>query len=422
MHENFENDIDSKLRSMLENAEVKPSPRVWKGIASRLDAAPSGSKRGALVWGLSLAGVAAALAAVLLILPTDHSNLIYKSAGTVALESDPESAVLPAANTDFVRSEAPATDELFAPAEEPVGTPEAVSAKQAVHSEQEEPVQQAVLSEQKAPVQQQEAPVQQTASAQQKDASAEQAAPARQAAKAGSHVSNVLNPLADMGEEPAQDNIDPLSFSAKGALGQNIGTGELVNRPMRAQGIHEDVGPKTGVYESGSSTYGFPLTFGIGLNIPLSRKLSIGTGVDYSLLTRSFSGVYTEVDALGTTKVEGDIFHKMHYVGIPLDLNYSIYRNKIFNVYAFVGGEIEYCFSNSYTVRGGISNIVYTEPVQGFQFSTELGAGIEASLSKHVGLFFAPSAHYYFLGKQPKSIRTEKQLMVGASLGVKFDL
>ena len=48
-----------------------------------------------------------------------------------------------------------------------------------------------------------------------------------------------------------------------------------------------------GISELGASSYGVPFSLGVGVRFPITRRLSIGTGLDYTLLTRSFTGKYT---------------------------------------------------------------------------------------------------------------------------------
>lgn len=402
--ENY-NDIDSKMKSMLENAEMTPSPRVWKGIERRLDpvAVPFGRK--ARIWGLSLAGVAAALGGILFFTPFGNSNRLYIPEDAVALTQKPEATAQPLFEVQELTSETVETGTVPSPAA--AFRPTEVKAPELISAAPQSATEASVSVE---PVQQETETV-------------SEGRPAVQTNREGIHTSERINPLEGL-EEYGEDIVskNPIRFSASGSLGENIGTGAIMNRPMKAPGYLNAAKPETGIYESGASTYGAPITFGIGLDIPISKVFSIGTGLDYSLLTRSFNGIFTQVDADGLTEIEGDVMHRMHYIGIPLNFNFSIYRNKFINVYAFVGGEMEYCFSNSYTIRGGMSDIVYREAVKGFQFSTKAGAGIEARLNKHIGLFLAPAVHYYFMGNQPKSIRTEKQLMVGASMGVRFNL
>ena len=413
MHQNNIDDMDSKLRSMLRAAEVKPSAKVWKSIESRLDAASEPKRKGVWIWGFSLAGAAAALAAVLVFFNTGNSNRLYNSEDAVALTQKPEAAALPLSSETLLANEIPSA--ARAAVREKVA--KSLESGMAADSEASSDRNAVIPAEEEPPISVEDPTVTEVPEISE--------VPAEPAERKSQHISTVLDPTAgmeDIDEPEFSSKNGQVRMTAKGSVGQNIGTGYIANRPMRAAASYSPVQNTTGIYETGSSTYGAPVTFGIGLNIPISKRISIGTGVDYSLLTRSFSGIYSELGTDGSQSVEGNIMHRMHYVGIPVDLNFTVYKNRYFNVYAFVGGEIEYCFSNTYTIRGGSSDLIYREPVKGFQFSTEAGAGVEARLNKHLGLFLAPAVHYYFMGKQPKSIRTEKQFMVGVSAGVRFDL
>ncbi|MCQ2174269.1 MAG: PorT family protein [Bacteroidales bacterium] len=409
--------MDSKLRSMLRDAEMKPSGRVWKGIEARLGAPSGQGRRGAWIWGISLAGAAAALAAVLVVSNTGNSNRLYISEDAVALTREPEATALPLSS--LVPNELPSVEEVSGRVSAPASE---VPAR---------------ISEVSAPLGdgQEQVSVTDDGYGASTSADSEGAREISSTGVAGTDTGRSGESSAMRRNRHGRDRLDstdgldpeeavstrkgPLRLTAKGSVGQNIGTGYVPSRPMRAPSTYNPTQTATGIFETGSSTYGAPVTFGIGLNIPISGRISIGTGIDYSLLTRSFSGIYSEMENMS---IEGNVMHKMHYVGIPLDVNFSVYRNRYINVYAFVGGEIEYCFSNTYTIRGGASDIVYREPVKGFQFSTEAGAGVEARLNNYMGLFLAPAVHYYFMGNQPKSIRTEKQFMVGVSAGLRFDL
>lgn len=56
MQKNDLENIDFKIKSMLENASVTPSESVWKGIESRLDPVPAKGGKGAWLWGFGFAG------------------------------------------------------------------------------------------------------------------------------------------------------------------------------------------------------------------------------------------------------------------------------------------------------------------------------------------------------------------------------
>ena len=178
---------------------------------------------------------------------------------------------------------------------------------------------------------------------------------------------------------------------------------------------------QTSILEKSTSTYGAPVSFGLGLRWFCTQRFAVGLGIDYTLLTRSFSGVYTPASGLGAT-VEGDVRHTMQYLGIPLQLSYTLIDSGNIRFYTFGGGEIEFCASNRYALPDGDASIIYKERVKEPQFSLAGGIGVEFKVSDRIGLFIDPSVHYYFDCRQPKNVRTEKPLLINFNAGFRFNL
>ena len=70
------------------------------------------------------------------------------------------------------------------------------------------------------------------------------------------------------------------------------------------------------------------MTFGLGVRFPLSPKVSIGTGIQYSMLSRSFRGIYTPVEnGIPGPAITSDINNFQHYIGIPVNPFIANYPN-----------------------------------------------------------------------------------------------
>ncbi len=179
----------------------------------------------------------------------------------------------------------------------------------------------------------------------------------------------------------------------------------------------------TGISELSTSTYGVPVTAGLGVRVYLLPKFSIGTGVDYSLLTRTFTGTYTETSGSGGTEVSeaGDVQHNIQYLGVPVDLYYDILGTDRILFYVHAGGEVEWCVSNKYTLYTN-PEIHYSEPVSKLQYSVGAGIGVEFKLASFMGLYLDPGVRYYFPSGQPTSIRTAKPMMINFDFGLRFSL
>ena len=59
--------------------------------------------------------------------------------------------------------------------------------------------------------------------------------------------------------------------------------------------------------------------------------------------------------------------------------------------------------------------------MDGLQFSVDAGLGVEFLLSRRVGLYVDPGVSYYFPCNQPRSLRTEKPLLLNFDVGLRFN-
>ena len=209
---------------------------------------------------------------------------------------------------------------------------------------------------------------------------------------------------------------------AQGALSGNDSeiTARNVGRMAPSATSQTDIG----ITESSTSVYGVPFSVGAGVRFYLADRLSLGAGLDYSLLTRSFSGVYS---ADGKTSYKGDIAHRMRYLGIPVNVYYDVFRvgeglDSNLKLYVYGGGAAEYCISNKYGILSSPDSRIVNDPVKGLQWSVGAGLGVEFKLAEHLGIYVDPGVRYYFNNGQPKSIRTDKPLMINFEAGLRFNL
>jgi hypothetical protein len=140
------------------------------------------------------------------------------------------------------------------------------------------------------------------------------------------------------------------------------------------------------------------------------------------MLTRTFYGKYTQVNPDGTiaSSTSSDIRNTQHYVGIPVNVYYSIISQDRVSLYAYGGGSAEKCISDDYNVLS--TAISHREKVNGLQFSANAGIGVEFAIGKNLGVYIDPSLRYYFENGQPKSIRTVQPLMFGFEMGLRVNL
>ena len=231
---------------------------------------------------------------------------------------------------------------------------------------------------------------------------------------------DILNPEADLVKVAPQKERGRLALVAGGNMESNASPSRSRFSGRRAAAP----APKTGITEHGdNSSYGIPLTLGFGLKWHFTPHWALGTGIDYSYLSRSFTGTYTEMNGdLLVRQVTAEIDNGLHYVGVPLNIYYQFSDTKPVQFYAFTGITLEKGLQNRFRIKDAAGDILYHESVDGIQLSFALGIGVGFRLTDHISLFFDPSLRYYLENGQPKSIRTAQPLMMSVEAGLRFDL
>lgn len=402
--DNRNNEFDILMKSVLAQAEEEVPSRVWEGISSELDRIEAAKvRRPVMVWfrrsAIAVAAAAAVAVGVFVDWSGQESDFVPRSAGT---------HMIAVAESEPVSDDAEAT--LIADAKEEVR--KAVSkAKEAVpasESSQETVIQEQVVSEEPETVSRQET-VEEKASE-----------PAEEKPVVKEEPATVWTDDWAEDDEPQKAGRG-MSITASGTAGTNSvqkNGGGLMKRPSLSTAK-----PQTGVEQkSTESTYGLPVSFGAGVQFSLNERWSLGTGVNYTLLTRKFFGTYTSVNSEGVieTSVSSDVRNVQQYIGIPVNAFYNILQKDYVNFYAYAGGTVEKCISDKYDILN--TEYIYKGTAKGVQLSANVGLGVEFLLGKHLGIYVDPSLRYYFNCGQPASIRTSQPLMMGLEMGLRFRL
>lgn len=373
--------FDLQVKAMLENAEEKVPSRVWSAVSGRLNSQPS---RKPVFWGWFGAGAAAAcavLAAVLFVKAPESSIPQALDSGSRAISELIESE----SGMPEVQEEVPEIQNLEIRKVSKYIAAATNSSKVPVVSEE-------IVS-----VSEDDVPVAVTSgTAAQADISENYSDE-----RPGRYD---FNDSFAMQEEHSSKGRR-ISITLDGALLGNDSDAATNSKPWMGGG-----GSSMSMQELSTSTYSIPLSFGLGVRIGLSDKFSIGTGLNYTLLTRKFSGSYQ-----GHL---GEATHSLQYIGIPVNAYYDILRSNSVKFYAFAGAEAEYAISNKYI----LDNLTYRDPVKGLQFSLAAGLGVEFRITDVLGIYVDPSFRYYFNCKQPSSIRTVQPFMMSFEAGLRFDL
>lgn len=449
MQEKYSN-FDREIRSLLQNAEEEVPSGVWDAVSAGLDKAESSSRAAARkLRQRFFIGISAAAAVALGIFAagvSDNSNKHIshdrynlaanivssaeeseRSSGGTVYEENPSQDILSidkqiegmkgltAGNFDRrtgTAAEAVPAGALSAttvpPAEAVSKASEALTKAEAATQEETATITEAAPQEEAATATEENAVSQRT---EEKTVPEKKAMPEDFSGDAG-----MLDRLA-ADEKNSKSRTGKTSFSMSGNFGGNF-SGETY-----AQDFHKSPGMSAtqniGIHElSDDSVYGVPVTVGIGVKFALSNRWSVGTGIEYSLLTRTFRGIYTDKSL---SSVSSDIRNSQHYIGIPLNLYYNILNGRRFRLYAHAGGSVEKNIGDRYRIRE-VPGLTYDDNIKGLQWSAGGGFGAEYMIIPEFGVFFDPGIRYYFDNGQSASILTQEPWMINLEIGLRFRL
>jgi len=378
---------ERRIKEMMHDAEEEVPSRVWSVVSSRLDATASQSPSPVWKWAGAAIAFAAFAAGLFFVGTSDRSREVtapVQIAETVEI-SIPEISVAPKQEKGLL---AEAVIPIM-PAPSPVPRKTIVA----------------------------DSSVAEPASA--IDVTAEPTAPEK-AAPSERESSVQTDPFAALEEEKTADiPVSRIQMTLNGSMGGNSSKG--LGASTMSGGT--PVAPSSDVIsETSNSSFGIPFTVGLGVRFNVASRLYIGTGLDYSLLTRTFDGTFTAAGS--STHENGSVRNNQHYIGIPVKLYYSVIENQSIKFYAYGGGEFEWCISNKFEFRpsAGGESIIKHYSVDSPQFSVGAGVGVQFSLTEKFGIFLDPGVNYYFYGSQPKSIRTARPFMFNFNAGFRFDL
>ena len=157
-----------------------------------------------------------------------------------------------------------------------------------------------------------------------------------------------------------------------------------------------------------------PISLGVQAQFPLTGKLSVATGLNYTLL-------FSHYDAISRDETR-ETQQTLHYIGVPLNLYYNLFNKESLRVYVSTGVAAEKGLYADYKVFESGVRRTYGQSIEGLQWSVNGGFGVEFQVNNSAGLYFDPSVAYYFDNNQPLSIRSSQPLQFKFELGFRFRL
>ena len=162
----------------------------------------------------------------------------------------------------------------------------------------------------------------------------------------------------------------------------------------------------------GKAKHHAPVSVGMQIAFGVAPRLSLSTGVVY---TRTSSDFYPYAP-----NNDYNVHQVLHYVGIPVGLNYELWRSGGFHAYVMAGAEADYNVKNDTDEDGTRKQDAKRDRVQ---FSGKASLGAQYDISPSVGLYIEPGAKYYFdNGSDIENTFKDKKLNFNLQFGLRFNL
>lgn len=167
--------------------------------------------------------------------------------------------------------------------------------------------------------------------------------------------------------------------------------------------------PTSDLYEK--TKHHQPISVGMQVGFHLFPKLKLSTGLVYTKVSSDFISGISDTRTVST--------QDLHYIGIPLNLSYSVWKYKGLHTYVTAGGEGAVNIKNHTETDGEVKDSKRDK----MQWSTNASVGIQYDFIPQLGVYVEPGMKYYFdNGSQIENIFKDKKLNFNIQFGLRFNI
>ena len=172
-----------------------------------------------------------------------------------------------------------------------------------------------------------------------------------------------------------------------------------------------------------------PMSFGVTVSIPIADRLSLETGLVYTFLSSRVSNT-----SLSVNEQERQ---RLHYLGIPLNLNYTLFNINDINVFTTAGGMVEKNIFGTYRRRRtvevpdetNIANLPSSHEMETIrirqrnpQFSVNMGVGASYPIANQWRLYGRIGGTYYFNARnRHRTIYHDARIVMNLNIGIRYE-
>lgn len=212
------------------------------------------------------------------------------------------------------------------------------------------------------------------------------------------------------GERPRESRTSLSLFAGGGTSGGNGLQGSplrsyssiMANDAVSVVGNGNNLQPmQRRDYDKSSFRHHLPLSFGLTVRKELPHRFSLESGVVYTLLRSDVRLPYSS----------DDVSQKLHFVGIPLRMNWQFVERGPLTAYLGAGGMAEKCIAAKFGSQ--------TVDEAALQWSLLAAVGAQYRLADYVGLYFEPEVSWYLTDTELRTSRSDAPLSLTLRLGVR---
>lgn len=219
----------------------------------------------------------------------------------------------------------------------------------------------------------------------------------------------------------ASSSFSSTSHSGYGAMyGSSVAAFRFSATPVADDGYSAVLLMNNYQEVSTTSRHYLPVNVGFSLGWEFAPGFSLSAGVDYTCLVSDLSS--------GTDATRYETRQTLHYLGIPVTLEWSFVQRPRLRAYLYAGGQARKAVYGTSSTRYVIDSAPW-EPViekigeTPLQWSAGAGAGVEYMLGDKVGLYAEPGLNYYFDNGSPvENVFKSRPLNFNLTLGLRLKL
>jgi hypothetical protein len=153
-----------------------------------------------------------------------------------------------------------------------------------------------------------------------------------------------------------------------------------------------------------------PISFGLTLSYPITKRLSVSTGAVYTRLSSDFLTI-VQNHQIKRHQV-------LHYVGIPLNLQFSVWQWRGLDLYLAAGGQVDW----NVAAKANTDGVDQKMDKDRMQWSIGGSLGVQYHIVPQVGLYAEPGIRHYFNnGSSISNFYKDKPTNFNLQLGLRFD-